>query len=121
MQSTYITHDTQLLAAEANEAYVAAGTELAAEAAQYVGLDLPYDVARKLELLRSGLTMPAPPDPAKTTELTRLAVDMEGVYGRGTYCPPEGACLSLEDLTAIGRCSGGPAPRPALRAAGHLP
>jgi len=64
VQATYITDDTELLAAQANEVYVTAATNLAEEAARYVNAPgLSYDVARKLNLLRNGLTMPAPQDP----------------------------------------------------------
>src|SRR5690554_2038139 len=52
IQSTYITHDSEILAAEANEAYTAAAVDLATQAARFNDLDLPYDVARKLACAR---------------------------------------------------------------------
>ena len=99
IQSTYITEDTELLAAQEFEKYVAASVALAKQAARYVDLDLPEDVRRKLTLLRLSQTMPAPADPAKTAELTRIAARMESTYGRGRYCRPSGECFDLEELS----------------------
>src|SRR6056297_773750 len=48
VQANFITYDTEILAAEANENYVAAAVELAGKAARFNDLDLPTDVARKL-------------------------------------------------------------------------
>ncbi len=99
VQSTFITYDTELLAARANEAVIAATVELAKAATRFDGLALPDDLERKLLLLKVSLTLPAPSDPAKTSELTQIAARMEGTYGKGKYCPPGGGeCL---DITAI--------------------
>ncbi|NNF58033.1 MAG: M2 family metallopeptidase [Rhodothermaceae bacterium] len=103
VQANFITHDTEILAAEANEAYVAAAVGLATEAARFNGLDLDYDTARKLNALRTSLTMPAPNDAAKTAELSQISARMESTYGRGEYCPDgaDGECLSLPDMSQI--------------------
>jgi hypothetical protein len=58
VQNTYITDDTELLAAEANEAYVGAATRLAAEAHRFEGLKLPG------EQYGSALVPPSGPIPA---------------------------------------------------------
>ena len=57
---TYITEDTQYLESLANQQSKVLGIELANGAAQFNGMDLPEDVQRKLNLLRLGLTLPAP-------------------------------------------------------------
>ncbi len=102
VQATYITEDTELLAAQANEKLVAAATALGTRAAEYLKLrNLPFDVQRRLELLRSGLSMPAPPDAARTAELARIAAGMESRYGSGTYCPEPGRCMSIGELSGI--------------------
>ena len=44
VQQTYITDDTQALAAAANERLALAATELATKAARFNGLDVPEDV-----------------------------------------------------------------------------
>ena len=102
VQANFITHDTEILAAEANERYLAAQSALAGRAAVYDGLQLPYDVARKLAILKTAITLPAPRDPARTTELSRLAAGLESTYGSGQYCPPGGGdCLALGELENI--------------------
>ena len=47
----FITHDTQILSAQANEKQIALGVDLAKKAARFdKTADLPYDVRRKLNL-----------------------------------------------------------------------
>jgi peptidyl-dipeptidase A len=103
VQSNFITHDTELMASEALGRLLSAKTELAIGAARFAdeaGLD--PDVARRIQLLRSDMTMPAPADPALTDELTRLASTLESRYGRGEWCPDDGsACLDLQELSRI--------------------
>ena len=99
VQSTYITEDTEILAAKAQEKVTAAAVELAQEAARFDGLDLPYDTDRKLKLLKLALTLPAPGNAEERTELTRIAVGLESTYGKGKYCPQEGECQDLGQLS----------------------
>ncbi|MBZ5637578.1 MAG: M2 family metallopeptidase [Acidobacteriia bacterium] len=98
VESTFITDDTERIAADAHQAVIAATMRLASEANRYDGLALPGDVARKLTLLKISLSLVAPSDPAKQAELSRIAASMEGAYGKGQYCPPGKACM---DLTVI--------------------
>jgi peptidyl-dipeptidase A len=104
IQSTYITHDSQIIAAAAQEELVTALVDYGTRAARFDGLELPYDVERKLSMLKTGITMPAPPDPQKTAELTRLASSLESTYGSGEYCP-EGE-TALPDLQDAGDSEG---------------
>jgi len=103
VKSTFITDDTELMAAEANENLIAATTELAEQSRKYENVDLPADDKRKLKLLKLSLTLPAPKDPAERSELTKITASMEGEYGKGKYCPDgdKGKCLSLPDLENI--------------------
>ncbi|MEP6801711.1 MAG: M2 family metallopeptidase [Acidobacteriota bacterium] len=102
VQSTYITNDTEILAARANERLIAASVAYAKRSARYDGARLPEDVARKIGLLKNSLTLAAPSDPKESEELTRIVAGLEGAYGKGKYCPA-GAdkCLDLEDITRI--------------------
>jgi peptidyl-dipeptidase A len=95
---TFITDDTERIAADAREAVIAATMRLASQATRYDGLELPGDVARKIKLLKVSLALVAPSDPAKQAELAQIAASMAGAYGKGRYCPPGKECL---DLTAI--------------------
>jgi peptidyl-dipeptidase A len=102
VQSTYITHDTEIIAAQAAEQYLGALVELAQAAARFADVPgLDPDVRRKIDILRGGITMPAPADPAKTGEVTRLATAMESAYGRGQYCRADGTCWDLQDMTRL--------------------
>jgi peptidyl-dipeptidase A len=111
VQGTYITPDTELIAADASEALIRATTGYAKQAARFAQVQLPADERRKMTLLANSLTMAAPPDPPEAGELARLVTAMEAAYGRGKYCPPgaqparngdEGdGCLDIEAITKI--------------------
>ncbi len=98
VQATYITEDTQALAAAANEKITATSVRMAKEAARFDGLDLPYDTRRQLGLLKQALTLPAPSDPAKTAEVARLASSLDAAFGTGKYCRSEENCLTLDEM-----------------------
>jgi peptidyl-dipeptidase A len=110
VQATYITDDTEILAAQATQKAIAAGVEYAKQARRFDGLPLPEDLQRKMKLLKLALTLPAPSDQKESQELTRLVTEMEGIYGKGKYCPatpPESGdenkdkCLDLQEITRI--------------------
>jgi len=102
VKSTYITDDTEILAAKANERNIAATVEFAKQSRRFDRLKLPEDVARKLKLLKLSLTLATPSDPEEAAELTQIVASMEGTYGKGKYCPPgKDKCLDLQDLTRL--------------------
>ncbi len=103
VKSTNITDDTEALSADANKAVITATTELADESKRFDRLDLPYDVARKMKLLKLALTLPAPKNPTERDEITKLAASLEGDYGKGKYCPEgdKGKCMGIDELGAI--------------------
>ena len=103
VKSTFITDDTEALAADANETLIGATTELAEQARRYENADLSPESKRKLKLLKLLLTLPAPKDPNERSEVTKLTASMEGDYGKGKYCPDgdKGKCLSLSELEQI--------------------
>ena len=101
--ATYITGDTETLAAQANELVIAAAMELAQKATRFAGVKLPAELERKMGLLKSSQVLPAPSDAAKREELTQLAAELEGMYGRGKYCPPAkpGECMDIGQLSTV--------------------
>ncbi len=102
VKSTYITDDTEALAAKADERSIGATVELAKKSTRFDSLKLPEDVARKIKLLKLSLTVATPSDPNESEELTRILASMEGTYGKGKYCPAgKSECLDLEDLTRL--------------------
>jgi peptidyl-dipeptidase A len=103
-QSTYITVDTEQMAAEASEALISAVTRFAQTARRFDGVAVSDLERRQLEIMKNALTMSAPPDPRESEELARLVASMEGAYGRGAYCPPgdsEADCLDILQITRI--------------------
>jgi peptidyl-dipeptidase A len=101
VQSTYITYDTEILAAQRNEVLLGEAVRFAKEATRFDDLALPEDMRRQINLLKRGLTLAAPSDPKKTSELTRLAASLESQYGSGKYCPQGGECKDLTELENI--------------------
>ena len=102
VQNTYITDDTNILAAEAQATVIGATMALAAEAAQFDAVDLPEDLRRSLLMLKTSLGVAAPSDPALQAELAVISTGMESTYGRGEYCPDNAeACLSLPQMERL--------------------
>jgi peptidyl-dipeptidase A len=86
-QGTYITVDTQLLNARANERFLEAFSAAVAQARKFDGQPMSPSSRRALDLLRLGVSAPAPDDPLKRAELAKLAAGMEAKYGSATWCP----------------------------------
>lgn len=84
VNATYLTEDTDALAA----LFGAKGTEMAVrfavEAAKYQAVPgLSPELARKLTILRTGIVLPAPTTPGAATELNRIATKLQSDYGKG--------------------------------------
>src|SRR5215831_14358526 len=101
-KATYITEDTEATAALLDERAIAATVGQAKKSTRFDGLKLDPVTARKILLLKFGLTIATPSDPKESEELTRITSSMEGTYGKGKYCPsgPE-SCKDLEQLSKI--------------------
>jgi len=124
VRSTFITYDTEILAAKADEDLIAATMQLAKESTRFSRLKMPEDMARQFKLLRLSLTLAAPSDQKEAQELTQIASRMEGIYGSGKSCPAGGGsgnasgsalgsasgseCLDLDQLSDILRTSTDP-------------
>jgi peptidyl-dipeptidase A len=84
INGTYITDDTDAIAAE----YGARGTEmsvrLAKGAAKFDGVKgLSFDIRRKLDFLKQGIVLPAPDKPGAAEELNVIATRLQSQYGKG--------------------------------------
>jgi peptidyl-dipeptidase A len=101
IKSTFITDDTERLAALANQRAISATVSYAKASTRFDGLPLPEDVSRKLKLLKLALTLPAPSDPKEAEELTRIVAGMEGTYGKGKWCRTETDCLDINAIERI--------------------
>ena len=99
VQSTYITPDTQAISARADDAYLAYFSAAVEASKRYSGLNLDAADARALELLRLGVSSPAPKDPAQRAELTRLSSGLEAAFGSARYClDGKERCLTVDEL-----------------------
>ncbi len=85
INATYITQDTDAMAAKVGAEGTEKSVDYALEAAKYAtipGLD-PV-VARKLDILRNGIVLPAPTTDGAATELNTIATSLNSQYGKGT-------------------------------------
>jgi len=105
VKSTFITYDSEIVAAKADEQLINATMQLAKESTRFSNVKMPDSLARQFKLLRLSLTLAAPSNPKESQELTEIAAQMEGMYGRGKYCATPDKCQDLEDLSRILRTS----------------
>src|ERR1700686_257334 len=66
IQSTYITDDTEAVEARPNERNIAESVRLAKGAVRFDKLNLPPDMRRKMNVLKNGLVLAAPSNPAES-------------------------------------------------------
>jgi len=99
--SNFITEDTAALSAAVGEKVSAASVKFATEAAKYANVELDPANARKLNILRSALVLPAPLDPAKNAELAQISSELNGLYGKGKYCFADGKCMTQPELSSL--------------------
>ncbi len=90
MKSTFITYDTEILAAKADEDQIAATMQLAKESTRFSHLKMPEEMARQFQLLRLSLTLAAPSDPKRSP-------------GTDADCHPHGRHLRQRQILSGGR------------------
>jgi peptidyl-dipeptidase A len=84
VNATYITDDTDALAARYGEIGTEKSVAYALEAAKYEKVPgLSPEVARKLNILRGGLVLPAPTTQGAAAELSTIATKLNSAYGKG--------------------------------------
>lgn len=84
INATYITDDTDAVAARVGAQATETSVRLATEAARYQAVPgLSFDTRRKLDLLRQGITLPAPSTPGAATELATITTRLQSQYGKG--------------------------------------
>ncbi|RYD43718.1 MAG: peptidase M2 family protein, partial [Sphingomonadales bacterium] len=84
VNSTYLTEDTDAMASRINAVGTEKSVKYALEAAKYKDVaGLSADTKRKLDILRTGLVLPAPTTPGAATELNQIATDLQSQYGKG--------------------------------------
>ena len=103
IKNTYITEDTERASAWANDDLLAARGEFLEQAKRFDGVVLDPDTARMIRLLRVNNSVLAPADPTHRAELTSILARMDGIYGAGKDCGPDGKgkCRDLEALEKV--------------------
>ena len=102
LSSTFITADTERLAASVNSEFTTLRVQLATQAADFYALDgIDADTRRKLHILRNAITVPAPRDVDKILELSKIRTSLANLHGKGEYCYTEDTCLDLGHLNDI--------------------
>jgi peptidyl-dipeptidase A len=84
INNTYITDDTDAVAARVGAEGTEMSVKFATEAARYANVaGLSYDTKRKLDILRGGLVLPAPTTEGAAKELNDIATKLNSTYGKG--------------------------------------
>ncbi len=100
INATYITDDTDALAAKYGEIGTEKSVKYALEAAKYQQVPgLSAQTMRKLNILRGGLVLPAPTKPGAAKELNEIATKLNSAYGKGKGTL-EGKAINGSDIEA---------------------
>src|SRR5688500_4638359 len=84
VNSTYITEDTDALAAKINAVGTEKSVKYALEAAKFAQVPgLSYDTKRKLDILRNGIVLPAPTTPGAAARANDIQTKLQSAYGKG--------------------------------------
>lgn len=83
--ATYITPDSEAVAAKAYSRLIAETVTLAKESTLFPAERSSPEEARKIKLLRLALPLIAPSDPSESEELTALVATMQSTYAKGRH------------------------------------
>ncbi len=101
INSTYITEDSDWIAAKVGTEYTELGVQLAAGAARFNDVPgLSFDTRRKLDFLRQGLVAPAAQTPGAAEELNAILTRLQSAYGK-SKAVYRGKTLSGNDIEAL--------------------
>ena len=97
LQQTDINEDSQAVSSQAQTRFSLRMNEAVIQARRFDKLSLPPTLARKFMLLKLN---GSPTDPKLVAELSETAGALNGMYGKGKYCPPGDAtkCLGIEEI-----------------------
>jgi peptidyl-dipeptidase A len=84
INATYITDDSDAIAAYFGTIVTEKQVQYALQAAKFAALPrLNPDTKRKLDILRNGIVLPAPTTPGSATELNEIKARLQSTYGKG--------------------------------------
>ncbi len=105
IQANFMTVDTNAVVAKVGADMTALAVKYANEAKKFNDLDLDDDLRRKLEMIKLGITLPAPTNAAENRELATIAAELDSMYATGKG--PEGRTLG--ELSKVMATSDNPA------------
>ena len=85
VQANFITDDTDWLASRTDAEDTTRAVELANETKRFEGLALPEELARKVNILQTGIVLPAPSRPGASEELAEISTWLASTYARGEF------------------------------------
>lgn len=100
VNATHITYDTDWLSAKSGARLTELAVNYANEAKRFDGVELPFDVQRKIDFIKQGITLPAPSRPGAADELSTLATRLGSAYSTGRI-DISGGAFSQEDRARI--------------------
>lgn len=100
LQATNINYDSNWLVSKVGAEFTEAAVRLANATKAYEKLDLPADLARKMSILKAGITIPAPSTEGAAAELAKITTGLDSTYSTGTF-EYKGETLNLTQLSNI--------------------
>ena len=100
VNANFITDDTNWLASKVGAEGAKLTTKLANQAKRFNGLQLPADMARKMEGLKRGSNFPAPETDGAAERLSELMTRLDSTYGTGKF-NYDGKTLTLGQASDI--------------------
>jgi peptidyl-dipeptidase A len=117
VQQTFITDDTEAIAARANQAANEAGAKFAREAVQFDAVQVSPEERRQLNLLKVALVLATPADSKESDELSKIMARLESTYGKGKWCADPSKPDACKNIDEVSRIISTPGDEKALRAA----
>lgn len=100
VRATNITFDTMWLESKVNAEVTELQVKLAGEAARFNDVEVAPDVRRKLNLLRLGITLPAPARAGAADELAEITTRLDSTYATGKFTY-KGQEITLDDAYGL--------------------
>ncbi len=97
LAATYINDDSQRIESAVNERMLTLNNQFIDQAKLYQGKYAPL-TERSLLLIKIGASMPAPKDPTKLSELTKISSRLGATYGTGKFCSDASNPDSCKDI-----------------------
>lgn len=107
-QATDINEETNAAAAAAGAKATKLAVSLANESKKFDVDQLPPDLGRKIRILRSGITIPAPSRDGAAEELSEITTRLDATYGTGRF-EYKGQMITLDEASTIIETSRNPA------------